>query len=293
MRRSRGGRAPAPARAERRRAAAARLAAAALAGLAVADERDVRQRPQAAQAHRARDGRPAPARGGGPRPAQRRSRSRCATRPARCGWPSRSATPCRRASRYAPKGRWPSHEPAGANVNALNPGQQDRHRRELGRARRARRAHARVASADARLPRTSSQSLDLPPRRPARAAGLAQALRRRRALSRRDPELRGAALPRGAARDGGAPRRARAPRLAGLGRLHADRRRARRDGCDGTRGERRGQPLRAPERRLGHLRHGAQPRPAARSPRPRAGRSRSSRGSPMRAARPQPGCAAC
>ena len=23
---------------------------------------------------------------------------------------------------YAPKGRWPSHEPAGANVNALNPG---------------------------------------------------------------------------------------------------------------------------------------------------------------------------
>jgi anaerobic selenocysteine-containing dehydrogenase len=23
---------------------------------------------------------------------------------------------------YAPKGRWPSHEAAGANVNALNPG---------------------------------------------------------------------------------------------------------------------------------------------------------------------------
>ena len=57
-----------------------------------------------------------------------------------------------------------------------------------------------------------------------------------------------------------APRRARASRLAGLRRVHADRRRARRDGGDGARSDRRDQPLRAAQRRLGHVGHGAQPR---------------------------------
>ena len=53
----------------------------------------------------------------------------------------------------------------------------------------------------------------------------------RRAVPRRDPVDRRPALPRGGARGGRAARRARAPRLAGIGRLHADRRRARRAGA--------------------------------------------------------------
>ncbi len=57
---------------------------------------------------------------------------------------------------YSPKCRWPSHEAAGANVNALNPGRQDGHGGELGGARRARRARARVASPACARPAASS-----------------------------------------------------------------------------------------------------------------------------------------
>ena len=67
--------------------------------------------------------------------------------------------------------------------------------------------------------------------RPERSARLREALPGRRSVPRRDPLDRGAALPRSRARDGRAARRARPSRVAGLGRLHADRRGARRDGA--------------------------------------------------------------
>ena len=261
-------------------------------GLAVAHERDLRQRPQAAPAHRAGDGRPAPARGGGPRPAQRRSRHAA-----------------QRDGRAADGRRDQRCRAAGRRVRAQGPlavARAGGRERQRAQSRAARPTSARAPRCTAcsssscpgsigamRASRDFLESLDLPPGDLHDAARLAEALRRRCALPRRDPELRGAALPRGAARDRRAPRRARAPRLAGLRRVHADRRRARRDGCDGARGERRDQPLRAPERRLGHLGAWRAARRAARWPRPRAGRSRSCRGSPMRAERPRPACAAC
>ena len=66
--------------------------------------------------------RAAPARGRRPRPARGRRGRRCATRPARSASTVDITDAVPPGVAYAPKGRWPSHESAGANVNALNPG---------------------------------------------------------------------------------------------------------------------------------------------------------------------------
>ena len=112
-------RVPLPARG---RAAGRRAPAPPLAGLAVAPERQLRQRRQDRAAHRPGDRRPAPRR-------RRRARPR---RGRRGGRRQRDRAPAAlvtlsdavpRGVAYSPKGRWPKREPARANVNVLNPGE--------------------------------------------------------------------------------------------------------------------------------------------------------------------------
>jgi hypothetical protein len=88
-------------------------------------------------------------------------------------------------------------------------------------------------------------------------------------------------MPGCGARGGGAPRRPRASRLARVGRVHADGRRARRDGASGRRRAPRGLALRPAERGVGALRVGTRQRRVRRDcARPGAGRRQPRRLSP-------------
>ena len=256
------------------------------------DELDVRQRPQAAPPHRRGERGAASARG--------RRAAGCATA---TSVTLRNATGALRLAvelsdavppgvAYAPKCRWPSHEPSGRERQRAQPRRQDGHGGELGRARRARRARARVASADARLPELPRVA------RPAAAATCTGCPSRPSASA----TARATASRSRAARGRAASRRCSRRRSASTCACTAPRR-APASSCSPTPSWPRWRRWRARRRSRSASSRGRTPpgtprrwraaRPAARSPRPRAGRSRSCRASPTRAARPPPACAAC
>ena len=194
---------------------------------------------------------------------------------------------------YAPKCRWPSHESAGANVNLLNPGDKT----DMGRARQS------TASSSSSPPgsigecvppaATFLESLDLPRGRPARSARVAEALRRRRPLPRREiPSCEGRAASRRCSRRPRASTCActRASQGSGVFML-----------TDAELAEMAAMGAqRSVEVSLFARPNAAWDTSAWRAgrrggcpPRPRAGRSRSCRASPTRAARQRPPCAAC